>query len=194
MTTTLPGTATALLQLPVPYFSQRDSRSGQAERMCFSSSCAMAAAQLQPGCLGGGDQADDTYLQLVNRHGDSTDAAAQLAALRQLGLRASFRQDGDAATLIAQLQRGVAVPVGWLHRGPVTAPSGGGHWSVVVGWDGAQRDWLMHDPYGEADLLAGGFCRTSPGSGRAQRYSDRHWGPRWQVEGAGTGWWIALGD
>ena len=38
------------IQLAVPYFSQRDSATSQGERMCFSSSCAMAAF-LKPGSL-----------------------------------------------------------------------------------------------------------------------------------------------
>ena len=79
------------IQLAVPYFSQRDSATSQGERMCFSSSCAMAAAFLKPGCLIGKGQADDRYLQLVQRYGDSTDAAAQVQALASLEDRKSTR-------------------------------------------------------------------------------------------------------
>ena len=91
-----------------------------------------------------------------------------------------------------QLNRGIPCPVGWLHRGPASAPSGGGHWSLVIGWDPDSRQLLMHDPNGEADLVNGGYVSTALGSGKALRYSERNWGRRWQVEGNGTGWWIQI--
>jgi len=184
--------AQGLIQLAVPYFSQNDSATGQGPRMCFSSSCAMAAAFLRPGCLTALGQPDDQYLALVQRHGDSTEAPAQLAALASLGIRARFRTDGRVTDLVAQLQRGLPCPVGWLHKGPVSAPGGGGHWSLVIGWDPATHQLLMHDPNGEADLVAGGYVSTAIGSGKALRYSERNWGRRWMVEGAGSGWWVEL--
>jgi len=82
------------IHLKVPYFSQRDSATDQGLRMCFSSTCAMAAAYLKPGCLDGNGQPDDCYLDRVQRHGDSTDAAAQIEALRGLGIEAELRTDG----------------------------------------------------------------------------------------------------
>ena len=192
-----PGKAQApaeLIQLAVPYLAQNDSATSQGPRMCFSSTCAMAAIYLRPGCMGsGGGQLDDRYLQRVNRHGDSTEAAAQVAALADLQIKARLRTDGTIEQLVAQLQQGRPVPVGWLHKGSVSAPSGGGHWSLVIGWDPSSRQLLMHDPNGEADLVSGGYVRTAIGSGKAQRYSERNWGPRWMVEGPGSGWWLELG-
>jgi hypothetical protein len=160
--------------------------------MCFSSTCAMAAAYLKPGCLAGAGQQDDRYLALVQRHGDTTDAAAQIQTLRSLGIQAELRTDGRIEQLIAQLKLGYPVPVGWLHHGPVSAPSGGGHWSLVIGWDPAQRTLLMHDPNGEANLVGGGYVSTAIGSGKGQRYTERNWGRRWMVEGVGSGWWLEL--
>jgi hypothetical protein len=179
--------------LPVPYLCQNDSATAQGPRMCFSSSCAMAAAFLRPGCLAGTGQLDDQYLQRVQRHGDTTDAQAQVQTLRNLGIEAELRTDGRIEQLIAQLKLGIPVPVGWLHKGPVTAPSGGGHWSLVIGWEPAQRQLLIHDPNGEADLVGGGYVSTAIGSGKSQRYSERNWGRRWMVEGPGSGWWLELG-
>jgi GH24 family phage-related lysozyme (muramidase) len=184
--------APGLIQLPVPYLSQNDSATSQGPRMCFSSSCAMAAAFLKPGALTGNGQLDDQYLTLVQRHGDTTDANAQVAALHSLGLQARFRTDGSIEDLIEQLKRGLPCPVGWLHKGPVSAPNGSGHWSLAIGWDPARRQFLMHDPNGEADLMNGGYVNTYIGSGASQRYSERNWGRRWMVEGAGTGWWIQI--
>ena len=196
-----PGTSPAqapaapgLIQLSVPYLAQNDSATSQGPRMCFSSTCAMAAAFLRPGCMGSGaGQLDDRYLQLVNRHGDSTEATAQVAALAELQIKARLRTDGTIEQLVAQLQQGRPVPVGWLHKGPVTAPMGGGHWSLVIGWDPASHHLLIHDPNGEADLVGGGYVSTAIGCGKAQRYSERNWGPRWMVEGPGSGWWLELG-
>jgi hypothetical protein len=54
--------------------------------------------------------------------------------------------DGRIEQLIALLRLGFAIPVGWLHHGPASAPRGGGHWSLVVGWDSATRKVLIHDP------------------------------------------------
>jgi GH24 family phage-related lysozyme (muramidase) len=184
--------ANGLIQLPVPYLSQNDSVTGQGSRMCFASTCAMAAAFLRPGSLSGSGQLDDQFLALVQCHGDTTDASAQVAALQSLGIQARFRTDGAIDDLIAQLQRGIPCPVGWLHKGPASSASGGGHWSLVIGWDPATRQLLMHDPNGEADLVNGGYVNTAIGRGNALRYSERNWGRRWQVEGPGSGWWIQI--
>jgi len=185
-------TETRPIALAVPYFSQNDSATAQGPRMCFSSSCAMAATFLRPGCLSGAGQDDDRYLQLVQRYGDSTDASAQVAALASLGITARFRSDGRIEQLIQQLQRGIPCPVGWLHHGGVSAPQGNGHWSLVIGWQPATATLLMHDPNGEADLVAGGYNTTAIGSGKALAYSERNWGRRWMVEGSGSGWWLEL--
>jgi len=181
-----------LIQLPVPYLSQNDSVTGQGSRMCFASTCAMAASFLKPGCLSGSGQLDDQFLALVQRYGDTTDASTQVAALQSLGVQARFRTDGRIEHLIEQLQRGIPCPVGWLHKGSATAPTGGGHWSLVIGWDPATRQLLMHDPNGEADLVNGGYVSNAIGSGQSLRYSERNWGRRWQVEGPGSGWWIQI--
>ena len=57
-----------LIQLPVPYLSQNDSTTGQGSRMCFSSTCAMAADFLIHGCIKGSGQLDDQFLDLVQCH------------------------------------------------------------------------------------------------------------------------------
>jgi GH24 family phage-related lysozyme (muramidase) len=187
-----PTTQQGLIQLAVPYLSQNDSATGQGSRMCFSSTCAMAAAFLKPGCLNGQGQLDDQYLALVQRHGDTTDANAQVAALRSLGINATFRTDGRIDHLIEQLKRGIPCPVGWLHKGSAASPTGSGHWSLVIGWDPATRQLLMHDPNGEADLVHGGYVSQAINSGKNLRDSERNWGRRWQVEGPGSGWWIQI--
>jgi GH24 family phage-related lysozyme (muramidase) len=169
--------------LQVPWYSQMDSADrDQAARMCFSSSCAMLLQCLKPGTLTG-PNGDDQYLKRVQGYGDTTDPTAQIRALSSYGIRAKFTKVAGWRTLEDQINRGVPVPVGFLHRGPVSAPSGGGHWLIVVGHD--RDNLIVHDPFGEADLVGGA---TLGGVARFARYSRRNFGPRWMVEGANTGW------
>ena len=169
--------------LQVPWYAQMDSADrAQAARMCFSSSNAMLLQYLKPGTLKGAN-GDDQYLKRVQQYGDTTDPTAQIRALSSFGIRAKFTKVAGFADLEQQINRGVPVPCGFLHRGPVSAPAGGGHWLIVVGYD---RDHLIvHDPFGEADLVNG---TTLGGVARFARYSRRNFGPRWMVEGANTGW------
>jgi GH24 family phage-related lysozyme (muramidase) len=169
--------------LQVPWYAQMDSADrAQAARMCFSSSNAMLLQYLKPGTLKGAN-GDDQYLKRVQQYGDTTDPTAQIRALSSFGIRAKFTKVAGFADLEQQISRGVPVPCGFLHRGPASAPSGGGHWLIVVGYD---RDHLIvHDPFGEADLING---TTLGGVARFARYSRRNFGPRWMVEGANTGW------
>jgi Papain-like cysteine protease AvrRpt2 len=164
--------------LKVSYFSQNDNTSGSGYRECFSSSCAMVAAFY--GKIGG----DDAYNRLRAKFGDTTDANAQIATLRHLGLSARLVTNCTAAFLDGALAAGRPVPVGWLHRGPSTAPTGGGHWSVVIGCDATS--WIHNDPNGEADLIDGGYVNHSGGAG--VHYSRKNWGRRWEVDGPATGW------
>lgn len=173
--------------LKVPYYSQRDSAMpGQANRMCFSSSCAMLVATLRPEALSGAN-ADDTYLRRVLQYGDTTDANAQLKALQSYGIKARFRQDCDWSDLEKQINRGVPVPCGFLHHGPASKPTGGGHWLIVIGYTPGMGAVIVNDPFGEAQLVSGEYHGTR-GAGLA--YSRKNWGPRWMVEGPKTGWAI----
>jgi hypothetical protein len=169
--------------LQVPWYAQMDSADrAQAARMCFSSSCAMLLQYLKPGTLSGGN-GDDQYLARVQRYGDTTDATAQVRALASFGIKARFVQSAGWADIERQIATGIPVPCGFLHRGPVTAPGGGGHWLIVVGFTPTQL--IVHDPFGEADLVNG---TTLGGAARFARYSYKNFGPRWMVEGPGTGW------
>lgn len=170
--------------LQVPWFSQLDSATDQARRMCFSSSCAMLLAYLKPGSISGAN-ADDQYLKRVQQYGDTTDPQAQLKALASYGVKATFTKKADLTLIENQIRKGIPVPCGYLHRGPVTAPSGGGHWLCVVGFSADHV--IVHDPLGESDLING---TTLNSSARFARYSRNNWGKRWMVEGNGTGWAI----
>jgi GH24 family phage-related lysozyme (muramidase) len=168
--------------LSVPWFSQLDSSTDQARRMCFSSSCAMLLAFLRPGVLSGAN-GDDQYLERVRRYGDTTDPEAQLQALASYGIEAEFTKQASFRTIEEQITAGIPVPCGYLHRGPVERPAGGGHWLIVVGH--TPTHLIVHDPLGEADLVSGA---TVGGTARFCRYSRRNFGRRWMVEGEGSGW------
>ncbi len=173
--------------LPVPYYSQLDSVTSQALRMCFSSSCAMLLKFLKPNSLSSSPNADDEYLRRLDQDfGDTTSADAQVATLRHFGVQARFSKSLTWADVDRQLAKGIPVPIGVLHHGPASAPTGGGHWMVVIGRDGT--DLIVHDPAGELDVIHGGYLG---GSGRAVRYSEKNLTPRWRVNGTG-GWGILV--
>lgn len=170
--------------LRVPYYSQRDSGTAHAHRMCFSSSCAMLLEALKPGTLAG-PNGDDTYLGRVFRYGDTTDSQAQIKALASFGISARFVTNGNFALIEKQIKAGIPVPCGFLHKGPVGHPVGGGHWLCVIGYN---RDAvLVNDPYGDLDLVSGTYL-SSKGAGLA--YSRKNFAPRWMPDGANTGWCI----
>jgi predicted chitinase len=169
--------------LQVPWYAQMDSADRvQAARMCFSSSCAMLLQYLKPGTLTG-PNGDDQYMKRVQTYGDTTNPQAQIRALSSYGIKARFVQSAGWADIEQQIATGIPVPCGFLHRGPVTAPGGGGHWLIVVGF--TPTHLIVHDPFGEADLANG---TTLGGAARFARYSYKNFGPRWMVEGPGTGW------
>lgn len=175
--------------LPVPYYSQRDSAVlGQAPRSCFSSSCAMLLAYMRPGALPNTPNADDVYLQRVLQFGDTTDAAAQIKALASFGLKAEFRQNCGWSDLESQLAKNIPIPCGFLHKGPSSNPSGGGHWLIVIGMN-KNGDVIVNDPWGEMDVPGGTYLNAN---GAKRTYSRQNWGPRWLVGGSPTSGWSVI--
>lgn len=170
--------------LSVPYQSQRDNYR-DASRTCFSSSCAMAAMYLRPDSV----RNDDEYIKKVFAIGDTTDSSVQVKALKSLGFNPKFRQDGGLGDLKKNLLAGVPVPIGILHQGPYNAPSGGGHWICVIGFDDSTSYFTVHDPWGEIDHKAGTYISTN---GKSLLYSYQLIKTRWTVEGEKTGWFIDL--
>lgn len=165
--------------LNVPWFDQLAMDDGQGWRDCFSASSAMLAAYW------GKEPNEDDYNALRQQYGDSTTSEAQLAALRHLGLKAEFRTDGTLQTIKSEIDAGRPVAVGWLINGPPSAPSGGGHWTVVIGYDASGV--IMNDPYGSCDLVNGGYPANH--NGAHQHYSYANWEPRWRPQGSG-GWYL----
>jgi hypothetical protein len=170
--------------LRVPYYSQRDSGTQHAHRMCFSSSCAMLLETLKPGMLAGAN-GDDIYLGRVFKYGDTTDSQAQIKALASFGIKAKFTTTGNFGLIEKQIKAGIPVPCGFLHKGPVGHPVGGGHWLCAIGFN--RTAIIVNDPYGDLDLVNGTYL-SSKGAGLS--YSRKNFGPRWMADGANTGWCI----
>ena len=170
--------------LALPFFDQtNDGPDGW--RHCQSSAIAMNLAYL--GVPGIKDDLD--YLKVVQRCGDTTEQAAHAAALAELKAPGRFVTSCTVERAKAELDKGFGLAFGILHRGPVSAPSGGGHYISIRGYDAS--GWLVHDPYGELDLVRGGWARQGQGAGRHQHYSFANTNPRWLLEGPSSGWaWI----
>ena len=177
--------------LGVKYISQRDSVTSHAHRMCFSSSCSMAADFLRPDAIKTTQQEDDFYLKhYVFPHGDTTDPWAQIHALHSLGIKAEFRKDLNQSDIENQIRAGIPAPIGILHHGSVNAPRGGGHWICVIGFDKEKECYIVHDPYGDLDLIYGGYYGST--NGARLNYSFKNLNKRWMVEGPNTGWGIII--
>jgi hypothetical protein len=141
----------------------------------------MAAKFLKPNSITG----DDDYIKKRQKYGDSTDASAQIACLKSLGINAKFSTNGSFNTLDNLLSRGFPVPIGILHHGPASAPSGGGHWLIVIGKDGS--DYWCQDPWGTLTDSTGVYNSTN---GAKIKYSKQMLSRRWTVEGEGSGWCV----
>lgn len=170
------------IKLVVPYFSQRDNKKDPM-RTCFSSSCAMLLAAVDPDAI----DSDDEYINEVYKYGDTTEASAQIQTLKHFGVDAKFVQNADWNLIESQLKLGIPVPMGVLHKGSVTKPSGGGHWICCVGVTADRTKLWIHDPFGEMDLVNGGYVSTD---GKYRLYSKKNLGPRFLVEGPKSGWVI----
>jgi len=172
--------------LSVPYEYQLDNKSGTGYRECFSSTCAMIARYY------GKVKNDDEYNAIRSKYGDTTNKDAQLAALRSLGLTAKFITNGNAALLENEIRNNRPVAVGWLHKGPVSYPTGGGHWSCCIGF--APDCFIFNDPNGEADMNNGGYVSNESKRGTGVKYSRKNWLRRWECDGNNTGWAILINE
>jgi hypothetical protein len=130
--------------LDVPFFPQTDNYR-DANRTCNSSACAMVLEYFKPGTLKG-PKGDDAYVQKVFAIGDTTDHVVQTRVLAGYGIKSHFSYSLTFDDLDRELAAGRPVVIGILHRGPLSAPTGG-HMVVVIGKlpDG---NYLVNDPYG----------------------------------------------
>ena len=174
--------------LNVPYYTQLDSEVwGQAERSCFSSAMAMALEYVDPEGIDGDD---DDYLRIVLQYGDTVSSEAQVKAARSLGYDVEFRTDGTEQDLLDQLDRGIPIPVGILHKGFVDKPTGGGHYIVLTGYDDTY--FYVNDPMGDLDLIGGGYTWASRGKGEALKYTRKNLLKRWNIANDHDGWYVSI--
>jgi hypothetical protein len=166
--------------LTVPYEYQLDNQSQTGYRECFSSTCAMIAKYYEK------VKNDDEYNKIRSRYGDTTAKNAQLAALTSLGLKAKFITNGNATLLENEINAGRPVAVGWLHKGSIGYPTGGGHWSCCIGY--TPTTFVFNDPNGEADMVNGGYVSNQAQRGKSVQYSRKNWLRRWECDGNNTGW------
>ena len=172
-----------MTKLTTPYFSQRDNYR-DALRTCFSSSVAMALKTVRPDSITG----DDDYLETVFSIGDTTEAWVHISALSKYEVSATFRQTGTNEDIKANIDKGIPVPVGILHKGSPTSPSGGGHWICVIGYN--DKGFIVHDPLGVLDHATGRYTGNYDGS--ALLYSYEMFDRRWTVESNSDGWYIDI--
>jgi hypothetical protein len=160
--------------LNVPYYPQTDNYV-QPDRTCNSSACAMCLEFLKPGTLIGA-KGDDAYLKKVIAVGDTTDHAVQTKVLSSYGIKSDFRYNLSFADLDRELSAGRPVVIGILHRGSLSAPTGG-HMLVVIGKT-PTGDYVVNDPYGS--LNDGYSGPVANGKGAVYKKSDlsRRWCPK----------------
>jgi hypothetical protein len=171
-----------------PWFPQLDNPGGQGYRECQTSAIAMCLAYLKFG----GIKADEDYQRVVNQFGDTTSQEAHRKALYSLGVEARFVRNCSATEARDEIRAGRPLAMGILHHGPAQAPTGGGHWIACYGFEGEKDgSWVVNDPYGELDLVSGGWARTGGAAGRGLRYSCANLNRRWLIGGAASGWaWL----
>jgi hypothetical protein len=168
--------------LLVPYYNQYKLQNGS--RKCFTAAAAMIAGNyarvLDP----------HNYDRVRAKYGDTTQVYTHLNALWELKLKARFFNNATPHLVEQLIDLGVPVGVGWLQNGNVAAgerPTGG-HWSVIIGY--TKSFFIVHDPAGQPDLARGGHDISKTGEG--VHYDKRYFIPRWEVEGAGSGWALVV--
>ena len=167
--------------LSVPYYPQTDNYA-LASKTCNSSSCAMALEFLKPGTLKG-VKGDDEYLHKVLAIGESTDHNVQTKVLESYGVYSTWNQTLSFADLDRELGLGKPVVIGILHRGTLSAPTGG-HIIVVIGKTADSKSYVVNDPFGN---LMDGYT-TDVYNGKGAIYPKSVLEKRWTVEGPNSGW------
>jgi hypothetical protein len=163
--------------LQVPYYSQRDNKN-QPWRECCSSSAAMVAEALKPGCING---SDDLYVsKYVNKYGDTTSHRVHTLALKELGIDSHWIYNGDFRDIDEQLEKGYPVMFAYLHRGSDSHPVGG-HCAVIIGKE--KDGYKINDPWGS---YAPDFY--DPYWGAGIYYPKSFFKSRWLVNQRKSGW------
>ncbi len=118
------------------YIDQLESASGAGWRECYSAVAAMLASTYKNQQIGLNE-----YNRIRARYGDSTSSAAQLRALKELGLNASVTDNGSIEEVRRLIQSGTPVGLGVNHN------NRSGHWIMAHGVT-PSGDFIVDDPYG----------------------------------------------
>lgn len=146
----------------------------------------MAALYLNPALWAKCAQSDnadyDFYLPLVedDPYDHTTDHSSQTAALKSLGIDSTWRVNFSLAECRKEIDDGRPVVIGLLHKGPVSAPTGGGHMILLIGH--TPTGFIVHDPNGDLDLVNGGYPNWA--SGANLTYSERNLSRRSELNAA----------
>jgi len=154
-----------------PWFPQTDNYRDP-QRTCNSSACAMCLEYFKPGTLKGAT-GDDAYIRKIFAVGDTTYHTVQTRVLMEYGINSSFSFNLTFADLDKELADKKPVVIGILHRGPLSAPTGG-HMCVVIGKT-PSGDYVVNDPYGS---LNDGYTGAVT-SGRGAIYKRSELISRW---------------
>lgn len=169
------------ITLNVPFYPQTDNYRDPS-RTCNSSACAMCLEYFKPGTLKG-PKGDDAYVRSVFAIGDTTDHSVQTRVLASYGVKSTFSYNLSFAALDKELENKRPVVIGILHRGSLSAPTGG-HMLCVIGKTADGRGYIVNDPYGS---LNNGYSGPVT-DGRGAVYSRAVLEKRWTVDGPTTGW------
>jgi GH24 family phage-related lysozyme (muramidase) len=183
-----PPASNEIILKGIPRFTQRDSAwIAQRDRKCYSSTNAMLVEYLKPGTLPG-PNGDDKYFRRLITFGDTTDWGAQQKTLESFGIKARLVQNATWDLVRRQLEKNFPVPYGYVHRGPISAPWGSGHWCIGYGIS-STHTWIS-DPWGEPDLVTGNTLSQGNWQGKV---TQANFGRRWMVEPNGDSFRYAPG-
>lgn len=169
------------ITLNVPFFPQTDNYRDPS-RTCNSSACAMCLEYFKPGTLKG-PRGDDAYVRSVFAVGDTTDHSVQTRVLASYGVKSTFSYNLSFDALDKELENKRPVVIGILHRGSLSAPTGG-HMICVIGKTADEKGYIVNDPYGS---LNNGYSGPVT-EGKGAVYSRTALQKRWTVDGPTTGW------
>ncbi len=141
----------------------------------------MALEYFHPGTLRG-PKGDDAYIRKVFAVGDTTDHSVQTKVLKDYGIDSEFKYNLSFDDLDKELEAKRPVVIGILHRGSLSAPTGG-HMVVVIGKN-SKGNYIVHDPYGD---LYDGYTSTVY-NGRSAIYERHVLEARWTPDGPTSGW------
>lgn len=165
------------IRLKVKFFPQTDNKV-QPDRTCNSSVHASVLDFLKPGTITG----DDQYIDWVFRMGDTTDHNVHTQLLKRFGIESQWRTNLDFNDLDNSLEKGYPIPIGIVHRGMESNPTGGGHIILVIGKN--KDGYVIHDPFGS---ILDNYTRNVQ-NGNGVIYNQKLLTNRWLLRKANNGW------